>query len=346
MGKHTIKQQFGQFYTTNASYIVRNQINKILNKEEEIIDPFAGNNDLLCLISENKKGFDIFPKSSEIEKRDTLLNPPNYKNKWILTNPPYLARNKSKDKKIFNVYQVGDLYKAALKSFESCKGGVVIVPVNLFSDEDVNFRKYFFNLYEINDCDVFEEQVFDDTTYTVCCFFFERKNFTGERKIKFNFYPKGKEETFIFSEDNNFRIGNEFIDYCKKEKSKIKVSRLLKGQQSNSNIFLRAIDTGTEKGKISLSLRNEPFYGKNTDRAFASLNFSKTISFDIQKEIVKRFNEKMSLFREKYNSMFLTNFRNATAAYSRKRISFREVYSFIRVILAEIEKENLIISLD
>jgi hypothetical protein len=40
--------------------------------------------------------------------------------------------------------------------------------------------------------------------------------------------------------------------------------------------------------------------------------------------------------REKYNSLFLTNFRNSTKAYSRKRISFDVAYKLISWI---IEKE-------
>ena len=61
-----------------------------------IIEPFYGQGDLV-------KNFNImeyydiaFPMESP-HYRDTLLNPPDYKNKWIITNPPYLAKNKAKD---------------------------------------------------------------------------------------------------------------------------------------------------------------------------------------------------------------------------------------------------------
>lgn len=54
--------------------------------------------------------------------QDTLLNPPDYKNKWVITNPPYLTKNKAKDKTIFNKYDVDDLYKATLKSILNCDG--------------------------------------------------------------------------------------------------------------------------------------------------------------------------------------------------------------------------------
>ena len=47
----------------------------------------------------DKKGAIMLPII--VIKRDTILNPPNYNNKFIITNPPYLARNKSKDKTLF-----------------------------------------------------------------------------------------------------------------------------------------------------------------------------------------------------------------------------------------------------
>ena len=48
-------------------------------------------------------------------KKDTVKNPPDYNNKYLITNPPYLARNKSKDKSLFDKYDVNDLYKCVIK---------------------------------------------------------------------------------------------------------------------------------------------------------------------------------------------------------------------------------------
>ena len=47
----------------------------------------------------------------------------------------------------------------------------------------------------------------------------------------------------------------------------------------------------------------------------------------------------LELYRDKYYSMFLTNFRNSTSSYARKRISFDVVYRLISYILKE---KNLI----
>ena len=111
------KKKLGQFYNTNYDYILQNM--KIPKKVKTIIEPFAGNGDLLNFIKEKDKYklecYDIDPKKDFIIERDTIENPPVYKNKFIITNPPYLARNKSKDKHLFDKYNVNDLYKCLIK---------------------------------------------------------------------------------------------------------------------------------------------------------------------------------------------------------------------------------------
>jgi len=178
----TIKQKLGQFYTTNYEYILQN-----LNIPEniiKIIEPFTGNGDLLNFIKNKDKYelecYDIEPKKDYIIKRDTLLNPPNINNSFILTNPPYLARNKSNEKELFNKYKTNDLYKCFIEILISndCLGGILIVPLNFICSirkNDIDLRKRFIEKYNIIKINIFEEQVFEDTSYTICSFQFELK---------------------------------------------------------------------------------------------------------------------------------------------------------------------------
>jgi hypothetical protein len=41
------------------------------------------------------------PKFNGIKKRDVFTDIPVYKDKFVITNPPYLSKNKSKKKKYF-----------------------------------------------------------------------------------------------------------------------------------------------------------------------------------------------------------------------------------------------------
>ena len=328
------KKNLGQFYTTRAKYIMGDLI-KDLPNEVPVIEPFCGNGDLL--IFENQfEMYDIDPKKEGCIQRDTLRNPPDYKGKLVITNPPYLAKNKSEDKEIYQKYNIGDLYKASILSIMECKGGILIIPLNFFCDEDDEIRKIFFNRFQVVNLKVFEETVFDDTAYTICAFSFLPR--TSEKtSLKIKFFPSEYEEEFDVEEQTGYRIGSEFFKIVNSQKN-IGVSRLLIGESSNSKIFLRSIDTGSNEGRISLSMCNDPYYGEKSDRVFATIKTPIEYTGKIQEKIVKEFNSFLEVNRKKYRSMFLTNYRNSSSSYSRKRISFEVAYKIISYI---IEKEGM-----
>ena len=327
------KKQLGQFFTKNGEYIVGNLLN-IFPINSTIIDPFAGENDLLNLLdsSYNKIGYDIDPKLIDIIKSDSLLNPIDYTDKWILTNPPYLAKNKNKDKTIYEKYGVDDLYKASLKSIIGCVGGVIIVPLNFLSDEDNEFRKIFLSKYKIVDINIFEERVFADTDYTVCAFSFIREDNTSQI-IKPLIYPHKIIKEFEINYDFGYTIGNEFNVLLSNYDKTLKIGRLLIDDNPSTNLFLRAVDTGSLDGKISLSINDKHFYGKDTDRVFASIISNRKFTYDEEILICEKFNQIIEQYREKYHSLFLTNYRNSSKVYARKRISFDIAYRLINHIV-------------
>ena len=175
------KQEYGQFFTTNHDYILQNM--DVPTNTKTVIEPFTGNGDLLNIIPPALKDnliiecYDIDPQNDNTIKRDTLFNPPSYKNKFVLTNPPYLARNKNNSKTIYDKYDTNDLYKCFIKTLISdpCSGGIIIIPLNFISSirkGDIHLRKEFLQVYDIELINVFEEKVFDDTSYTVCSILF------------------------------------------------------------------------------------------------------------------------------------------------------------------------------
>ncbi len=174
------KQVLGQFYTTNYEYILQGM--KIPNNVKHIVEPFTGNGDLITFIEKEQENnnfkynvecYDIEPRKEYIIKRDTIKTPLDYKDKYLITNPPYLARNKSKDKSLFDKYNVNDLYKCVIKDLLTnvCLGGIIIIPLNFWSSiriADIDLRKAFLKKYNILLLNIFEERVFDDTSYTIC----------------------------------------------------------------------------------------------------------------------------------------------------------------------------------
>lgn len=337
------KHKFGQYFTTNFKYILQNM--NIPENVVNIIEPFSGSGDLLGFI-ENKdlyniEMFDIEPKKDYILQRDTIKSPPIYKNKFIITNPPYLARNKSQSKIVFDKYDVNDLFKCFIKELitNKCLGGIVIIPLNFWSSirkNDVLLRKTFLEKYNIIQLNIFEERVFDDTSYTVCSFQFEQKNNIEINEINITIYPSNVKTTTILNDNNNYLIGGDI--YHLETKGNYKIARLTNKNKTkqNTNILVKCIDDNLDN-KISLSIvSNEDIYIDNTPnqtaRTYATLIIEPRIDLDKQIKIVEKFNILLESHRTKYNSLFLTNYRESKDI-ARKRISFNLVYSIVENIL-------------
>ncbi len=359
------KKEYGQFFTKNKDYILRDMLDGMPSEvcETIFVDPFAGEGDLLEWISSicRKKNmlleaYDIDPKLENVVLRDSLLNPINLKGKYVITNPPYLAKNKTKNKEIFEKYETDDLYKASIRMImgydfkdhgyddnRGCSGGILIVPVNFFSDRDWKLRECFLRRYKILSLNIFEEKVFDDTTYTVCSFNFRKIKKNEEQKFKIRIYPgylKDKEAQRrgyslmpTLTEFYKYTVGYEFFRLIKDRSLCLRVGRLAEDTKLDnwvvSRLYLRAIDTGAMDGRIGLSMRKEPFVGKISERTHATILLSEKFLIREQKAIVEKFNEILEDYRVKFHSLFLTNFRNSTSNYARKRIDFRMAFDLI-----------------
>ena len=348
--KKITKQILGQFYTTHNEYILQNM--KIPDSIINIIEPFTGNGDLITFIekeqvsnnvSYNIECYDIEPTKSYIIKQDTIKNPPNYNNKYLITNPPYLARNKCKNKLLFDKYDVNDLYKCVIKEILTniCLGGILIIPLNFWSSirvADINLRQAFLEKYNVLLLNIFEEQVFDDTTYTICSFQFELKENKNELTNSLNIivYPS---KTIIKTElnaSNNFMIGGAI--YNLQLKNNYKITRLTTKNidKLNTNILVKCIDDNIDS-QIGLSfVEDKDIYidrtPNQTARTYASLNIEPAIDIIKQKQLITKFNTFLEEHRKKYNSLFLTNYRESKII-ARKRISFDLVYSITEYIL-------------
>lgn len=348
------KKKYGQFFTTNYKYILTDM--KIPSDIKNIVEPFAGNKDLISFIDNveqyNIELYDIEPKSNDIIKRDTLLNPVDLNNKFALTNPPYLARNKSVDKKIFDKYEVNDLYKCYIMQLIKCDnhlGGIIIIPLNFFSSirkNDIDLRKNFIAKYDIIKLNIFEEKVFDDTTYTVCSFQYKKKNISDDNIINIDIFKNKnvlKNMKISLNKKNKYTIGGEI--YKLKNSSNYTIERLTNDNKNeqNTNLLVKCIDDNS-KNKINISyVDDDEIYIDETDnnsaRTYATLIIKPSINSSKQKKLAKRFNDFINEKREKYHSLFLTNYRESKDI-ARKRISFDLVYKIVGHLLNEIDEKK------
>jgi hypothetical protein len=343
------KKTKGQFYTVSANYILDGFAGPPADARC-VIEPFAGQGDLLTWLS-NKghtgpiEAYDIDPKKEGILLRDTLLNPPDYTDAWILTNPPFLARNKSASKAIFDHYRTNDLYKCFLTSLTNqekpARGGILILPAGFFMsprDLDVRCRAAFLSRYRINAVRYFEETVFPDTTTTVVAIAFEAATFPlTSQTIPWVIMPAGTKQDFLLNAADDWIVGGDIYRLG----GSIKVRRHVEGQvlkqgDQRTELTLSALDSGKADGRICLEYRAGYCYpAKDTSRTYATLCIQgRTLSVEEQKEVAARFNEFLEAKRTETCSLFLPQYRESKE-YARKRIPFELVYSLVSWIISQ-----------
>lgn len=377
------KKNLGQFFTTNSSYILTGFEKKI--KSKNVLDPFAGVGDLLnwALIhgASSAKGLDIDPHlvNHKVGLNDSLLAIPY--EEFILTNPPYLGKNKMpKDmkEKYHLVYE--DLYLHSIKRIliANPNEGILIIPVNFFSAENSDkLRREFLEKFIITSVNYFTEQVFEDTTYNVVSFhFIKNLNSIKKQKIEFTIFPSKEVVNFTLDERYDYRIGGKDLDKIiktqplkatrlteqlmkknagkisincffnsKKEIKKYSINESFKEKINNNIVLLNCIDTNASKEAWikAEDIRNYEIMclvGKNTSRNIAYI-LLENISVDDQETLIIMFNAHLLKLRNKYKSLFLTNFRDN----DRKRISFEFCNKLLSYCFNEMKnsvKQNLL----
>jgi Eco57I restriction-modification methylase len=343
------KKMLGQFMTTNYDHILKNMV--IPKDTLTIIEPFCGRGDLLKFLGDDHsytlECYDIQPQHELAIERDTIMDPPMYSGKFVLTNPPYLARNKAQNKAPFDLYKTNDLYKCFIMSIikDRCDGGIVIIPLNFLSSirkGDIQLRKQFMEQYTITQINIFEEQVFDDTTYTTCAIQFKLNESDSAQLISIDIYPSNTHIDTSLTEENHFMLGGHIYNLPTNENYTISRLTRVNKDEVHTNILAKCIDDNSDN-QIGLSIAEiDQLYCDNTDklssRTYATLVISPPISIEKQTKLVDRFNAYLQSERQKYNSLFLCNYRESKDI-ARKRISFGLVYSICAYLLLTIDDD-------
>lgn len=365
------KKQLGQFFTINSDYILKD-LDKFIKGKIVVDPFAGGGDLLIWAKKHGAKniiGYDVdnkYVNNKKIHFNDSINNPLKYK--FVLTNPPYLNINKADKKtkeKYFKNHNFEDLYQISIASIMESNEGIVIVPINFLSAENSKkIKNLFFSKFRIVEMNYFTHQVFPDTTYNVIAFYYRKKEniFNDEFSIKTHIYPENKIVNIEIKKQFNWAIGGEFLTTIKNQKNDLGIYRLtekdlkpgaIKIQAAfnhvkyiseyaisennydliKSNIILlKAIDSGSEGGKIALENIKE--YGldclisKDSSRHMIYLISKKNIPIEKQKVLIRLFNEEINKLRDSYLSLFLTNYRDN----NRKRVSFDFVYKFLNYL--------------
>ena len=192
------KRELGQYFTRDSVWLrphIRKHIQELADRYNGCVDPFAGDGHLLAIagtMGYTTHGHDI---DERICKRkgwtlnDSLVNVIEHEKSFVLTNPPYLAKNSAKriGSNMVRYFEPGyipeiqtsdlgildDLFKFAIdKTLQTYSESVWIVPESGIQDiHDLPlWRK---NLHSVT---ILEENPFDDTEHPVCVMIFSREN--------------------------------------------------------------------------------------------------------------------------------------------------------------------------
>lgn len=317
-----------QHYSTKAEQILFG-LDVFIPENAKLIEPFVGRGDLVKIFpTHNWEVYDIDPKIDCI-KQDTLIEPPNYIEKWVITNPPFLAKNKAVEKTLFNTYD--DLYKVFLSTIFGVEGGIIIVPSNFFLDEgSEKIRREFIDRFSIKQINFFTQPMFDETTYSVCSFAFSKQLKKEKEQTIPCFIQNEGPFSFTISKDFGYRIGGDFFSELGKEKNIFSRLTETSKQKYVYNIKLFALDTRNEK--IRLEYCEEPFIGKVSDRSYATLCGNIELSDELQRQIIFETNKQLNNFRDKYYNLPLTNYRD----FNRKRVGFEFIYNLSTKVYYEL----------
>lgn len=312
-----------------------------------IVESFYGAGDLLKDIPKNKaKTIEIYDidtsnsNNKNIQQRNTLACPPDYKNKYVITNPPYLAKNKTENKEIYEKYKTDDLYKIAILSFLKSSGGILVVPLNFLTDKRTHkIREQFFNRFYIKTINIFEYSIFENTNIQTVSFSYLLKN-NKEIETEINIYKSNNEkktiythinEQGLFYEQYNKYFYNNFdlelnritIEYQKKD-NEIAIPIVFNLIDKNKNIF------ENKKGNIKAIYSKNIYIGENTSRTKCSFYADKEIVENTDwKQVVEKWNNNINRFRTETHNISLTNFRDV----GRKRLTITECKHLLSKII-------------
>jgi len=349
------QHELGQFYSARADELLDGMTRP--PKGAIVVEPFAGEGDLLKWLGPGyiELAYDIDPKRERTIRRDTLMTPPRYSGSYVLTNPPWLAKNKSENKAAFEKWGTDDLYKCFLKSLfkDPPTGGIIIIPLNFFSgdrDSEKKRRTEFFRTFTPQRINIFETAMFADTDYLTMVIQFQKRtnlymDHGKEENITMNFYPSRDTMTlrvnplsFVFPNENPFETlpppaTGHYISVRRHEEDKP-----LKATETLTLILFEALDSGVSTtpgdGRIGLQMMepDQTYLGKSTSRSKAQIVVRGPLSRKLQRRIVTDFNAWIEDWRQKTRSIFLPVFREAKE-YPRRRLSFHMAFDAIRNLI-------------
>ncbi|MGB0377404.1 MAG: hypothetical protein ACPGGE_01185, partial [Poseidonia sp.] len=197
------KRNLGQYFTRDDAWLrphIVEHLRSLHVRYNTCLDPFAGDGHLLNVAA--SLGFDVVGHDVDAaicaangwgEPNDSILDVPSHADAFVLTNPPYLAKNSAKrmDAPAQSYFRPGavlpltnehtstldDLFKLAIEqTLAQYDDSVWIVPESVVQDVE-HLPHWKARLHSLT---VLEDNPFTDTEHPVCVLVFSASQANGE----------------------------------------------------------------------------------------------------------------------------------------------------------------------
>lgn len=329
MKRHTKQdniQKHGLYFTENCDTLLDGFEHLVENRF--VIDPFAGNMDLISWATRHNaigyKAYDLFPLSDDVIENDSIVNPPNYFGAFLLSNPPYLSKNKNKNKMPYERWQQNDLYKCHLASlYPDIEDGILILPSNFLSESNDAARRMFFRHYTIMKGKYYYYSVFPKATTGIVVFSFrQNKHPVKYFPLEIHYKDRVDKITCILDPNYGYLYGAEFFDYIRDDDP----LNIRKYDETSSDVpNTKIVISLLSRGKLPLGAHyndGKPIWNKKS--SFTTYQVSVDgidLSENAQLEVIKRYNEKLHGYIDQYHGLFLANYMGADQKIKSRKYS-------------------------
>ena len=320
--------KYGKYYTTKNVFVNNRVFSDFIDRfnlwAEAVLEPFAGANHLIKHLQtiNNKwtfKAFDLWPNGQNIIKNDSLKNW-NYGTNvpLIITNPPYLAKNKATKLKLgwdYHDQPYDDLYKIALATMlKNCRFLIAIIPTTLIYSQqkcDQWLLEKLVKFQIINQNDNFE-----DANLLIALAYFDR--YKNDNIINFELYQNeiliGNYQTLQWSPA---RLNHDIKVIFNAKKANLEIKCI---DGSKANDLIRFIDIKTIKRPV-----------KTSDRQICQIRVE---GVNINEHTISQLNEKLAWLRQHNYHYLWTTFKSTNQLNQvRRRARFKLIRQIIQSVL-------------
>ena len=324
------KRNLGQYFTRDDVWLrphIVEHLRSLHVRYNTCLDPFAGDGHLLDVAASlgfNTTGHDLDEAICKTngwgEPNDSILNVPQHADAFVLTNPPYLAKNSAKrmNSPASSYFRPGavipsthehtnildDLFKLAIeKTLTHYDDSVWIVPESVVQDLE-HLSHWRARLHSLT---VLEDNPFTDTEHPVCILVFSTNHPGGE----------------LWKNDTQLGAYNEVWGRHNKTRSSPRDATPMRFNSPTGTLGYRAVDGTKEDGsmRIQFYLGDELGY----DRQSIKVSSRHLTYIDVALEgdelgaVIREANRLIEAYRASTHDVFLTAFMGNTKAGVRRR---------------------------